>query len=110
VPKLEPLLQLSRKLRSPRRERLRAQGLFTVLGAFDHAGLVGEQVSDGLRVRFAARSLRIILPSGEELGAPRRLVRVVSSVYLACRCGESRSVFVPRVTRCTLGRRRERRT
>ncbi len=68
VPKLDPILQLSRGLRSPSRRSLREEGLFTLLGAFDHPSFLGRRV-DGLEVRFGARTLAVELDSGEE---PRR--------------------------------------
>jgi hypothetical protein len=40
------------------------------------------------------------LPEGEELHSRRNLSAFVGSVYLPCRCGEVRSVFVPAVTTC----------
>jgi hypothetical protein len=101
VPQLDPILQLSRGLRSPSRKQLRDDGLFTVLGAFDHAALRGRYRSEaGLEVSFGARSLLVKLPSGEELRSRRNLSAFVASVYLPCRCGEVRTVFVPAVTRC----------
>lgn len=100
VPKLEPLLPVTRGFRTPRHAKLGAQGIFTLLGAFDHAGLSGRHAFDGHEVAFGARTLALTLPNGETLRAPRDLRAVVGSVYLACRCGEVRSVFVPPVTRC----------
>src|SRR6185369_4689511 len=41
VPKLEPLLSVTRGFRSPARKRLAEAGLFAVLGAFDHPALRG---------------------------------------------------------------------
>src|SRR5262245_47515234 len=52
VPKLEPLLSVVRGFRSPKRERLRDEGVFTLLGAFDHAGLAGGHACDGYQVAF----------------------------------------------------------
>ena len=101
VPKLEPLLELSRGLRSASRQKLREDGLFTVLGAFDATDFSGKQQGDGLSVTFGARSLKVVLPDGNELGAPRNLSAFVSSVYQLCRCGEVRTVLAPAVTRCT---------
>lgn len=100
VPRLDPLLSLSRGLRGPSRRVLREEGLFVLLGAFDHAGLIGRYASDGLEVRFRARSIAVRLPGGEELRSARDLRAYVGSVYLPCRCGEVRSVFVPAVTVC----------
>jgi hypothetical protein len=100
VPRLDPLLMSSRGLRSPSRKRLREEGLFTLLGAFDHASLSGNHDSPELSVKFGARSIVVTLPSGAELRTRRNLRDFVGSVYLPCRCGEVRSVFVPRVTAC----------
>ncbi|MEJ7734965.1 MAG: hypothetical protein WKG00_37975 [Polyangiaceae bacterium] len=100
VPQLEPLLRVSRDLRSPSRKRLREDGLFTVLGAFDHRSLHGHQASESLAVTFAARTLKVTLSDGEELETRRDTSAFVGSVYLPCRCGEVRTVFVPAVTTC----------
>ena len=100
VPHLDKLLQLSRGLRSPSRKNLREEGLFTVLGAFDHPSFVGRHASDEIDVTFGARTLTITLATGEELRAKRNLSAFVNSVYLLCSCGEVRSVFVPAVTTC----------
>jgi hypothetical protein len=102
VPKLDPILSLSRGLASPSRKRLREDGLFALIGAFDHAALSGKYREGELEARFSARSLVIRLPNGDELETRRNLRAFVESVYLPCRCGEVRSVFVPKVTRCTL--------
>ena len=102
VPQLDPLLSLSRGLRSPSRATLREQGLFTILGAFDHRSLKGTHQSAALEVSFRKRTLVVKLASGEELEARRDLGAFVSSVYLPCQCGEVRSVFVPAVTVCQL--------
>lgn len=102
VPKLGPLLSLSRGLASPSRKKLREEGLFALLGAFDHAGLSGKYRDGELELRFAPRSLVVRLPNGDELETRRNLRAFVESAYLPCRCGEVRSVFVPAVTRCTL--------
>jgi hypothetical protein len=101
VPKLDPLLKLSDDLRSPSRHRLRDEGLLTVLGAFDHPSLIGTHRSDEVEVAFRARSLVVKFGDGEELQSRRDLSAFVGSVYLPCRCGEVRAVFVPRVTRCS---------
>jgi hypothetical protein len=105
VPQLDPILQLSRDLRAPSRKKLREDGLFTLLGAFDHAALKGRLKNDELEVTFASRSIVVKLPSGEELHSRRNLSAFVGSVYLPCRCGEVRSVFVPPVTVCDAGPR-----
>lgn len=100
VPQLEPLLSIARGLRAPSRKSLREQGLFTVLGAFDHAALRGRHEADDLAVTFQRRTLVVHLPDGEELETRRDMSAFVGSVYLPCRCGEVRSVFVPAVTTC----------
>ncbi|HXK20221.1 MAG TPA: hypothetical protein VNG33_20555 [Polyangiaceae bacterium] len=100
TPKLERLLPVARGLRSPTRQRLREDGLFALLGAFDHPAFTGRHSVSELTVKFGARSLVARLPSGEELRSARNLSAFVSSVYLPCRCGEVRSVFVPAVTQC----------
>jgi hypothetical protein len=102
VPQLDPMLSLSRGLRAPSRKKLREEGLFTVLGAFDDPSLTGHHVGEDLEVTFGARSLALKLATGEELRSKRDLSAFVSRVYLPCRCGEVRTVFVPRVTRCTM--------
>jgi hypothetical protein len=94
------VLRVARGLRSPARATLRNDGLFALLGAFDHPSLAGTHASDGLTLSFRPRSLVVELPTGEELRAPRNLQALAGSVYLPCRCGEVRSVFVPAVTAC----------
>jgi hypothetical protein len=79
---------------------LREGGLFALLGAFDHPSLSGTVESEKLSVKFSAQSLVVRLETGEELRSRRNLRAIVGSVYLPCRCGEVRSVFVPPVTRC----------
>ncbi len=54
-------------LRAPSRKSLREQGLFTVLGAFDHPALRGRHEADDLAVTFQRRTLVVHLPGGEEL-------------------------------------------
>jgi len=100
VPKLDRLLPVTRSLRSASRQRLREDGLFTLLGAFDHPSLTGRHREGELELTFGARSLTLRLPEGELLRSGRDLSAFVSSVYLPCRCGEVRSVFVPAVTKC----------
>ena len=100
VPQLDPMLRVSRGLRSPTRQKLREDGLFTLLGAFDHPSITGLHECDGLAVTFRPRALVVKLPNGEELESRRNLRAFVGSVYLPCRCGEVRSVFVPPVTTC----------
>jgi hypothetical protein len=100
VPRLDPILSLSRGLRSPSRRKLREDGLFTVLGAFDHPSIKGRYESEGLVVTYGARTLTVKLPDGDELQTRRDLRAFVGSVYLPCRCGEVRTAFVPPVTTC----------
>ncbi len=100
VPQLDPLLQLSRGLRSPSRKKLHSEGLFTLLGAFDHRSLSGAHQGGELEIAFRGRTLVVRLPDGEELETGRDLSAFVGSVYLPCTCGEVRSVFVPPVSVC----------
>jgi hypothetical protein len=102
VPQLGPILQLSRGLRSPSRQTLREEGLFTVLGAFDHPSNAGTHESEGFRVTFGPRTLVVGLRDGGELETRRgrAMGAFVGSVYSPCRCGEVRSVFVPPKTAC----------
>lgn len=102
VPKPDPILRLSRGLRSPARHKLRVEGLFTVLGAFDDQSLSGTFEHGDLRVSFKPRRIIVKLEEGDEMEVQRgALGAYVGSVYLPCRCGEVKSVFVPTVTRCT---------
>ncbi len=103
VPQLEPLLSIERGLRSRSRKSLREEGLFALLGAFDHKSFAGRHEHGGLAVTFQKRTLVATLPGGEELTSRRDLRAFVGSVYLPCRCGEVRSVFVPQVTTCEMG-------
>lgn len=100
VPRLEPSLQLSRELRSKKRKKLREEGLFTVIGAFDHPAIRGAFKANGLGVTFRGKTLVIELAGREVLETKRDLGRFVGSAYLPCGCGEVRSVFVPPVTVC----------
>ncbi len=100
VPQPDPILSIARGLGSPTRKRLREEGLFTVLGAFDHEALAGRHVSDGIEVTFTPRTIVVKPPKGEELHAHRDLGAFVGSVYLPCRCGEVLTPLVPRVTVC----------
>ncbi len=106
VPQLDPILPLARGrgLKSPTRTKLREEGLFTLLGAFDHSSFRGPHAADDLEVTFNARTLVVKLPTGEELHSRRNLRAFVGSVYLPCTCGEVRSVFVPPVTVCEAAR------
>jgi hypothetical protein len=101
VPRLEPLLSLPRRLRSASRQRLREQGLLTVVAAFDHPSLTGRHAQGEHQLTLSARGIVLNLAGGEQLAAPRDLSAVVGSVYCDCRCGEVRSVLVPAVTRCS---------
>jgi hypothetical protein len=100
VPRLDPILSVSRGLRSPKRAKLRDEGLFMLLGAFDAPSLLGKHEDEQMEVTFRARTIVVKLPAGEELHSRRNLSAFVGSVYLPCRCGEVRSVFVPQVTVC----------
>jgi hypothetical protein len=100
VPQLDAMLDVKRGLGSASRRKLREEGLLAVLGAFDHPSFSGACSSPELSVTFGARSLAVQLEDGEELRSRRNLRAFVSSVYLPCRCGEVRTVFVPQVTRC----------
>jgi hypothetical protein len=99
TPRLDALLPLSRGLRAPSRRRLREDGLFALLGAFDHPSFTGRHEVNGLAVTFGARRL-VVAFEGGELEVSRDLGAFVGSVYLPCRCGEVRSVLVPPVTSC----------
>jgi hypothetical protein len=101
VPRLEPLLQLSRGLRSPSRTSLREEGLFAVLGAFDHRSFTGTHAFGDLEVTFTSRRVTVkIASTGDELEGRRDVRSHVGSVYLPCTCGEVSSVLVPAVTVC----------
>jgi hypothetical protein len=100
VPQLDPLLQLSRGLRAPSRKKLQVEGLFTLLGAFDHRSLKGTHRQGELEIAFQGGTLVVRLPDGDELESRRDLSAFVGSVYLPCQCGEVGSVFVPAVTVC----------
>jgi hypothetical protein len=100
VPQLDRLLRVERALSSKNRAKLRDEGLFTVIGAFDHRGLTGRHEDEDLAITFQRRTLILDL-AGEEITARRDLRAFVESVYLPCECGEVESPFVPAVTRCT---------
>jgi len=100
VPRLDPLLPVTRGLRSASRRTLREDGLFTLIGAFDDPSFKGRHREGELELTFGSRALSLELAGGELLRAARDLSPFVSSVYLPCRCGEVRSVFVPAVTKC----------
>jgi hypothetical protein len=103
VPQLEPLLPLTGRP-SPSRKELREDGLFTLLGAFDHPSLTGQHKNAELTLELGARSLVVRFADGEELRSRRNLSAFVGSVYLSCRCGEVSTVFVPPVTMCKVAR------
>ncbi|HEX2674042.1 MAG TPA: hypothetical protein VHM25_24370 [Polyangiaceae bacterium] len=104
VPQLDPLLQVSRGLRSPSRKKLREDGLFTLLGAFDHPSFTGTHVGEQLSLTFSKRNLVVTSAKGEALQTSRNLRAFVGSVYLPCECGEVSSVFVPEVSVCAAAR------
>lgn len=99
APPLPPLLSLAKGLRSPRRRKLREDGLVTLLAAFDHPELHGTHEAAGLALHFGPRRLTVALASGDELSIPRPF-GVVSSLYQPCTCGETPEPLVPAVTRC----------
>ncbi len=99
VPQLDPLLSLARGVRGKHRKKLREEGLFTVIGAFDHPSLKGRHAEGSVAVTFAKRTLVVEL-DGHELEARRDMSAFVSSVYLPCRCGEVATPFAPQVTVC----------
>ncbi len=107
VPKLEPLLAVARDLRSPRRKSLREEGLFALIGAFDHRSFKGRYAFEDVAITFRGRTLIAEL-GREELETDRDLGRFVASVYLPCTCGETRAVFVPAVTMCDAAARGSR--
>jgi hypothetical protein len=109
VPRLDPILSVSRArgLRSPSRRKLREDGLFAVLGAFDHASIRGRYACDDLAVTYGGRTLTVRLPGGDELQTRRDLGAFVGSVYLPCRCGEVRTAFVPPAARAAGAPRNE---
>jgi hypothetical protein len=102
VPQLDPILQVSRGLRSPARKKLREDGLFTLLGAFDHSSFTGKHEGEALSLTFSKRNLVVTFRDGQELQCSRNLRAFVGSVYLPCECGEVRTVFVPPVSVCTI--------
>lgn len=102
VPRLAPLLSTARALRSARRRKLREEGVFALLGAFDHPGLSGRYASTALSVTFTPHRIKVAA-AGVELASPRKLGAFVGSLYLPCRCGEVTAPFVPSVTRCRGG-------
>lgn len=107
VPQLEPLLPLEKGLRSPSRASLREEGLFAMLGAFDHPSFSGTHTHGALTVTFSPRRLTLTLgPKGDELVGKRDLRAYVGSVYLPCTCGEVPSPLVPAVTVCTSAAKR----
>jgi hypothetical protein len=88
VPTLAPLLSVARGFRSPSRARLREQGLFAIIAAFDAASLTGTHRNDALAITLSARAITVKLASGETMRSPRNLRAFVGSVYLPCGCGE----------------------
>jgi hypothetical protein len=100
VPRLSPLLPVGRALRSAARDSLRDEGLFALLGAFDHPSFEGTYETDELDVTFKPRTLVIRGQHHDELSSRRDLSAFVGSLYLPCRCGEVRSVYVPELTAC----------
>ncbi len=64
-PKLAPLLSVPRGLRAPSRKKLREEGPFTVLGAFDHPSFSGTHSNGELEVTFGGRALVVGFPDGK---------------------------------------------
>lgn len=95
---------MTRGLNAPSRRSLREEGLFTLLGAFDHKGLAGEHQGDDLTIRFGARTLVITTERGEELESAAQPQGLRRERLFPCRCGEVRTVFVPPVTACRASR------
>ncbi len=100
VPQLDPMLQVSKGLRSPSRKRLREEGLLTLVGAFDHPSFTGRHELGQYALTFTSKKITLQLPKSDELRSHRKMSEFVGSVYLPCHCGEVRSVFVPPVTKC----------
>lgn len=100
VPQLEPLLDISRGLRSSSRKKLREDGLFALVGAFDHPQNKGDFAAGEISIAFNARALVVKFENGEELQSRRNLSAFVASVYQPCKCGEVKTVFVPESTTC----------
>jgi hypothetical protein len=73
--------------------------LLTVVGAFDHPSLTGAHRSDEIEIVLGTPRMKIDI-AGKRLECRRDLSSVVASAYLSCRCGEVRSVLVPKKTRC----------
>ena len=92
VPRLAPLLDVARGLRSRSRRRLREEGWLSVVGAFDHPSLTGRHRDGDYELRLSARTIAIRF-AGATLECRRDLRSVVGSAYLACRCGEVRTVL-----------------
>jgi hypothetical protein len=89
-----------------KRKKLKEDGLFTVLGAFDDRSNAGRHEGDDLAVTFKAKTLVVKPRKGDELETRRDLSAFVGSVYLPCSCGEVRTPFVPSVTVCDARRAR----
>ncbi|MEO7113465.1 MAG: hypothetical protein ABI183_23700, partial [Polyangiaceae bacterium] len=101
VPQLDPILDISRGLKSRSRKKLREDGLFAVIGAFDHPKNVGAHEANDIAISFNARTLKVKIGDVAELQSRRNLSAFVGSVYQPCQCGEVRTVFVPPVTVCS---------
>lgn len=91
--KTNPVLPLSRNLRTPSRTSLAEQGLFLLLAAFDSKAIEGHHRGGDLELRVTKRRFELRFDDGETLDARRDLSTFVSSVYLPCTCGETRGVF-----------------
>ncbi len=110
VPQLDPMLSIEKHLRSPTRKRLREEGVFVLIGAFDDASFEGTHTNGAVEIVFKRRSIRVTFANGEELETRRDMRAFVGSLYLPCTCGEVRSVLVPKRTRCDASRLTRTRT
>lgn len=99
-PQLDPILDLRAGLKSPLRQRLREEGVLSILGAFDHDGLSGRHRSGELEIAFEPGRIAVRFADGDELETDRDLGHLVRSAYMPCTCGEVTTVLVPSVTRC----------
>lgn len=99
VPKLPAGLSPLRGLRSAHRTSLHDRGVLALVAAFDHDALTGAHREGELAIELGARRIAIHTRD-RTIRAPRDLQAFGASVYLPCRCGEVRTPFVPKVTRC----------
>lgn len=100
VPQLAALLSLEKGLRSKLHRKLGEEGLFTVVGAFDHPSFAGTHTVGDFGITFGARAVTLHTADGE-LETRRDMRAFVGSVYQRCRCGEVKTALVPATTVCT---------